>query len=237
MDRSDRLEALKALDAAGRLRVRVNAYLPVNNDAAERLGVWFGQYAQGQVLGPRLRIGGVKLFVDPCNTYQAFVSVPYRDRPGYYGEAFWTQQELNAIVEQLAAGGWQIASHVGGDRGLDMILTAYQAVLPGPDNGRRFRIEHLTIVRDDQIPVLKQLGILGVIQYEWGTSRDVPKIDRLPTPLLLGYPLARPAGSGRAARRQHGHPGDDQTRGELHHLCDGGHRSGRHPRQRRGRLR
>ena len=58
------------------------------------------------------------LFHDLRESDPAFVL----DRPGYRGEVVWTQEELDAVVAQLDAAGWQIAVHTGGDGALDMIL-------------------------------------------------------------------------------------------------------------------
>src|SRR5918993_228285 len=56
----ERLDELRALDDAGRLRLRVNAYLPVNY-LDDKFGVWFTDYQPGQVFSPLLRIGGGKI--------------------------------------------------------------------------------------------------------------------------------------------------------------------------------
>ena len=62
-----RLEELTNLDAAGGLRLRVNAYLPVNYGPHQRFGMWFSDHAPGEVVGPRLRLAGVKFFITaPC---------------------------------------------------------------------------------------------------------------------------------------------------------------------------
>lgn len=59
----ERLEELRQLDQSGALRLRVNAYLPLNWQS-ERFGNWYRAYEPGQEFSSRLRIAGVKLFTD-----------------------------------------------------------------------------------------------------------------------------------------------------------------------------
>ena len=63
----DRLDELTRLDATGELRLRVNAYLPVNYGRHQRFGMWFSDHTPGEVIGPRLRLAGVKFFIDACS--------------------------------------------------------------------------------------------------------------------------------------------------------------------------
>jgi len=60
---TDGLEELTVLDEAGKLRLRVNAYLPVNFHG-DKFGIWFEHLRPHQQMSPRVRIGGVKAFAD-----------------------------------------------------------------------------------------------------------------------------------------------------------------------------
>ena len=75
----ERLDELQALNAADRLRLRVNAYLPVNY-LDDKFGIWFGDYKPRQVFSPHLRIGGVKFFADNAWTNEMYMTQPHTDR-------------------------------------------------------------------------------------------------------------------------------------------------------------
>ncbi len=78
----ERLDELRALDEAGQLRLRVNAYLPVNY-LDDKFGIWFGDYKPRQVFSPRVRIGGVKIFADSAWTNEMYMTEPHTDGTGY----------------------------------------------------------------------------------------------------------------------------------------------------------
>ncbi len=177
----ERLDELRALDEAGRLRLRVNCYLPVNY-LEQKFGVWFGDYRPHQVISPRVRIGGVKFFADSAWTTQMFMTEPHLDRPDYRGEVYWTPDEFTELARSLHDEGWQIATHTAGDAAHDLVLDAYEAALAGADNTHhRHRIEHVMAVRDDQVRRMRDLAILASFQLTWfGTdpnSRAMTTLD------------------------------------------------------------
>lgn len=178
-----RLDDLRAMDEAGDLRVRVNAYLPLSWQF-ERFGTWYQEYEPGQEFSSRLRIGGVKIFVDSW----------------LWGELLFSQSELSDLVAEAHQAGFQIASHTTVDESLDLILNAYEAALQGESNDRhRHRAEHVVMIRDAQIERMHQLGIIASIQLTWFHSNwaedtetevpeDVGKIARWHDLLEAGVP-------------------------------------------------
>ncbi|HEY0640029.1 MAG TPA: amidohydrolase family protein [Pseudonocardiaceae bacterium] len=140
------LETLRVLDAAGELRLRVNAYLPVNFED-EKFGTWYLAYRPHQELGPHLRLAGIKLFLDHD-----------------WGTRFhWDQADLNVAVRTAHRNGWQVAAHTVSAEALDQYLTAVaRAAHPGPD--ARHRVEHVIQLRDDQLGRLRELGMIASIQ-------------------------------------------------------------------------
>ena len=173
----ERLDELQALDEAGRLRLRVNAYLPVNY-ADDKFGIWFGAYRPRQVFSPRLRIGGVKIFADSAWTIEMYMTEAHTDRPGHLGEVYWTPEELSELVRSLHADGWQLATHTAGDAAHDMVIDAYEAALAGASNDtHRHRIEHVMAIRDDQVRRLADLAILASFQLTWFTSDTTPAVE------------------------------------------------------------
>lgn len=165
----DRLDELMALDAAGELRVRVNAYLPVNYED-QRFGMWFSDLTPGEQIGARLRLAGVKFFIDACGPGTQYLSEP---RPnGDRGRFHWGRRELRRMVERVHDAGWQIAAHACGDGAIDEILAALERAFDGrPGKRFRARVEHLITLRDDQIARMRRLGILPSLQLTFMDSQ------------------------------------------------------------------
>ncbi|MEI8406463.1 MULTISPECIES: amidohydrolase [unclassified Kribbella] len=145
---SERLEELRALDAAGRLRLRVNAYLPVNFED-EKFGHWFRGFEPHHAYSQHLRLGGIKLFLDHD-----------------WGTDFhWEQAELDEYVLSAHRLGWQVSAHAISAEAHDQFLTAVaraQAAHPNPD--ARHRVEHVIQLRDDQLTRMGELGMIASIQ-------------------------------------------------------------------------
>lgn len=143
-----RLEVLRALDTHGQLRLRVNAYLPVNFED-EKFGDWYLGFQPRQAYSPRLRLAGIKLFVDHD-----------------WGTRFhWNQAELNGYVMTAHRNGWQVSAHTVSARAHDEYLTAVAealAAFPNPD--ARHRVEHAIQLRDDQLARMRELGMIASIQ-------------------------------------------------------------------------
>lgn len=183
----ERLDELRALDDANRLRLRVNCYLPVNY-LDDKFGVWFGAYRPHQVFSPRLRIGGVKIFADSAWTNEMFMTEPHTDRPDYRGDVYWTPDEFTNLVRSLHDDGWQMATHTAGDAAHDLVLDAYEAALAGADNSaHRHRIEHVMALRDDQVQRMRDLSILASFQLPWFTSDTTADVEATVGPERLTW--------------------------------------------------
>jgi predicted amidohydrolase YtcJ len=161
------LAELVALDEAGGLPVRVTVYFPVNY-LTRYYGLWFTDYTPGEMLSPHVRVGGAKFFTDPTDPDTMYLSEPHSNQPGYYGDfAITPPEEIISLVVQLDDLGWQVAIHTGGDAGLDVVLDAFEAALDGGPNDLRHRVEHLPVVRDDQIERMLSLGVVASFQLTW----------------------------------------------------------------------
>jgi predicted amidohydrolase YtcJ len=143
-----RLADLQARDAAGQLRLRVNANLPVNF-GDEKFGPWFLDYEPRHRYSPHLRLAGIKLFLDHD-----------------WGTTFhWNQAELNEYVTVAHRNGWQVTAHTVSAQAHDQYLTAVaRALARRPDRDARHRIEHVIQLRDDQLASMRRLGLIASIQ-------------------------------------------------------------------------
>ncbi|WP_455143467.1 amidohydrolase [Candidatus Hodarchaeum mangrovi] len=150
----DRLNELQAVDEANLLKIRVNCYLPLGY-GFNRFGDWYQAYTPGYEYSPQLRIAGVKLFADGW----------YLDPINYIN-----QTEMNQLVQEAHSWGFQIATHSVTPNATDIVLNAYESVIGNEPNNLRHRIEHLVLLRNDQIFRLAELNILGCIQLPWFNS-------------------------------------------------------------------
>lgn len=148
----DQLDYLTDLDSRGELRVRVNEYMPVNyNDPdGNPRDKWYEVYEPGQMLSPRVRIAGLKVFTD-------FDNATY---------LLWEQDELNAFLLEQHQNGWQLAIKTVSTYSLEMILIAIeniQKIDPGITS-RHVRLEHAIFATPEQIARIKTLGMVPSIQ-------------------------------------------------------------------------
>jgi predicted amidohydrolase YtcJ len=151
----ERLDGLIDLDDQDNLRIRVNAYLPLSWQF-DRFGDWYQAYQPGQEYSSKLRIGGVKIFMDSWYTNWLH---------------YFAQTELDSLVLQAHDDGFQIAIHSVVDNATDVVLNALESALNGQSNQQyRHRIEHLVLLRDDQIQRLANLGIIASFQLPWFNS-------------------------------------------------------------------
>ncbi|MCR9271085.1 MAG: amidohydrolase [Hyphomonadaceae bacterium] len=164
-------DILRQAGATGRLSQRVRAYPLYAFDAAwDEAAVAPGD---GDAL---VRMSGYKLIADGSN--QGFTGLqrePYHSVEST-GIAYMTLEEMTDLIRKRIAQGWQIAIHGNGDKAIDNILDAVEQVASeGVDvEAHRIRIEHCSILHDDQIERMKRFGItasflIGHVHY-WGVA-------------------------------------------------------------------
>ena len=141
--------------------MRVNAYLLYNNNCGDLVGDWWKAYQPNRQIAPNLYVRGIKIFADGGSCRIPAVSVPYPG--GGKGDLFLTQEQLNNMVADVQAAGFQVAIHALGDRALEQAQNAIAAALNGHRNTYRHRIEHNATIRPDLMPRYTQIGIIPVI--------------------------------------------------------------------------
>jgi predicted amidohydrolase YtcJ len=163
-------ELLFAARQTGRLKARIRAYpfYTVGTDAWDAAGVKPGD---GDAM---VRIAGYKLVADGSNQgFTGFQREPYLDSDSR-GAPYMTPEEIKAVAVERASKGWPLALHGNGDAAIDMVLDACEAVRDaGIDMALiRPRIEHCSMLHDEQIARMKALGVsasflIGHVHY-WG---------------------------------------------------------------------
>ncbi len=177
------LKALLNLDKKGELKIRVFAYLkPELLDKIER------------VRSDKLKIAGIKVLADgSLGARTAWLSQPYADENSE-GYPNVTPDELRAIADRVDSNNLQLAVHSIGDRTLDMILDVCRKT-----KGRH-RIEHASIVRDDQLERVSRLNVAVSVQphfiiTDWWVVRRVGEnrarwVYRFKSMIEAGIPVA-----------------------------------------------
>jgi predicted amidohydrolase YtcJ len=109
-----------------------------------------------------MRIGPVKFWADgSAGGRTAAMTEPYRCCAGDKGMLCFEDREMEAMVADAHAAGYQIAIHAIGDAAIEQAIVAVDKALkavPKPD--ARARIEHCGFVTDRQIDAMKRLGII-----------------------------------------------------------------------------
>ena len=172
-------DALAALEAEGKLTLRVHHTLPHEEvEAARRRGL---QLTKGS---DRLWFGQVKLFADgSLGSGTALLHAPYSDDPSTTGLECLSVAEMRERIELAYRHGGDVAVHAIGDRAttnvLDAILGARQR-FPGP---KRDRIEHVQLVHPDDFSRFRAMDVVAscqpvhlltdmlVAEKKWGMDR------------------------------------------------------------------
>ena len=155
------LAAMQAMESSGKLRVRTSLYLGYANACGELMGDWYQQYQPTREEGELLRIAGLKIYADGgvCGSWALSYELPDLG----YGDLWFTQDEMNGIVNSLDAAGYQLAIHAMGDRAIEQVLNAFEFTLAGHPNTLRHRIEHNTTLRPDLISRYSEIGPVATI--------------------------------------------------------------------------
>ncbi|ADN51172.1 amidohydrolase [Vulcanisaeta distributa] len=147
----------------GRLPIRVRAYLNPSDHGIDviellrQLGIRAGFGSQ------YLRINGIKVIADgSLGARTAWLSRPYNDDPGNSGRPNYSFDELMSIARRSAESGLQLAIHGIGDKMVETILDIYNRL--GNAQVLRHRIEHASVLREDLIKRVKELGIALAVQ-------------------------------------------------------------------------
>lgn len=124
---------------------------------------------------PNFSFSGIKAWSDGSNQgLTGYQRKPYLNSSNR-GALNYSPEEIEALVRTLHADGWPIGIHANGDAAIDVVLDAFERGTGGEGGHKyRHRIEHCSILHDDQIRRMKALGIspsflIGHVHY-WGRA-------------------------------------------------------------------
>jgi predicted amidohydrolase YtcJ len=111
-----------------------------------------------------LTLRGVKVVLDGAlGSRGAELSAPYSDAPQQRGLAIVSDSALDSIIARAVARGFQVNVHAIGDAANHRVLDAFERA--GSVARRlRFRDEHVSMLRDEDVPRLAKLGVIASMQ-------------------------------------------------------------------------
>ncbi|NCB41252.1 MAG: amidohydrolase [Clostridia bacterium] len=173
----DILTSYIELDKAGALPIRVHLmlYLPTMELLQDFLAMGI-RTGDGSSF---FKIGSFKLLADgSLGSRGAALMEPYADDPSNFGIHLYTQEELNKLMRYAFENGLGLVSDGIGDRGIYMLLKAYEPIIK-ENSGKdlRFGIDHSQVTTEGIIEEYKRLGVLGGCEFVFVAS-DIPIAER-----------------------------------------------------------
>ncbi len=173
MGGADGLPAFRAyqrLQSSGELALRLWMHIPgkrLNEAIALGLRTGFGN--------DRLRVGHVKFFADGGQGARtAWMLSPYEDT-GQCGMPLTPMAEIAEAVRRANQAGLALAVHSIGDRANRELLTVFEQHAIRNTQYVPHRIEHVQIIRPEDVTRLARLGIVASVQPIHATD-DIPMI-------------------------------------------------------------
>ncbi len=134
----------------------------------------FIEWANAGIPPKTLNIDGVKILADgSLGARTAYLSKPYSDKRDTMGTLNISRNELLKIIQKALENGYHTAIHAIGDKTLDIVIEAYSSLKAYGE-----RIEHASLIREDQLTRLAELKPRIVIQPGFILS-DTWLVDRI----------------------------------------------------------
>jgi predicted amidohydrolase YtcJ len=154
-------DVYQALRTAGELTARLYVWRPP--------GALPGLSKAGKRTGDGdhwVRLGAIKILSDgSMGSGTAAFFEAYSDDPGTTGLLLYPVRELERLIREADAAGFQLAVHAIGDRANSLVLDAFEkAARANGARERRWRIEHAQVVRKADIARYRDLGVIASIQ-------------------------------------------------------------------------
>jgi predicted amidohydrolase YtcJ len=152
---------------AGTLKIRILSYAN-NIETMELIG---GPGPTPWLYDDRLRLNGVKLFVDGAlGSRGALLLRPYKDKADQLGLPLLSPTELRNLMSRAALDNFQTAIHAIGDAANRDVLLAIEELSEVYEGDRRWRIEHAQIVDPADLPRFGKNGTIASMQPLHQTS-------------------------------------------------------------------
>ena len=164
----------------GGLTMRVSMGLELNAGEEDQIEAMLAPWGVGPGFGDEwLRLDGIAEY-NPGDQ----VREPYSNGDGTdIGTLRLPEADFIQAIRLMNHYGWRPAIHVAGDRTLDLVLDAYEAADRDRSiKDKRWIVEHIVLVHDDQLERMKRLGVMVSAQFQpyrragnmvrrWGQTR------------------------------------------------------------------
>ncbi|MFN2459204.1 MAG: amidohydrolase [Candidatus Velthaea sp.] len=168
------IRLLQEAERRGMLALRVNMLLHHEHyDSLRALGVQTG------FGGERLRIGGIKGFVDGAiGGRTCLLEQPFEGTSDDYGMQTTSDADLRDLVRRVHLDGNRVCVHANGDRAIGKLLDQLEAAhAEQPQPHLHHRIEHCTVVTEDILQRMRRLGAIAApfgsyVHYHGGKLLD-----------------------------------------------------------------
>ncbi|MCP4725428.1 MAG: amidohydrolase, partial [bacterium] len=155
----DEVQRRMKLYDVGLLRIRINEM--VRESAAKRLGKPLNH-------DNKYFVRSVKAFADGAlGSRGALFLEEYSDYPGYFGEPRQSEDQIARSATDLLRIGFNMRIHCIGDAANRIAINAYERALKatGTDGeDARFALAHCQVLTKEDVPRLKELGIVASMQ-------------------------------------------------------------------------
>jgi len=153
-------EALAALEAEGKLKLRVYHLLPPDDlEAAAARGIRAGSGSE------RLWFRHVKLFADgSLGAGTALLHEPYLDDPASCGIACLEKRDLEDKIRLAYGAGCDVAIHAIGDLAVTNALESIAAVREKYPGDHRDRLEHVQLHQPQDLRLFQELAVAASVQ-------------------------------------------------------------------------
>jgi len=170
-DLDGKIGIFKELLDEGELTVRVYAgvALTSSSEKIQEYKAWKQMLVDNNHM---LKFGVIKGFIDgSLGSSTALLAEPYKNNPSTSGLLLMTQEELNEIVVLYDKENFQIAIHAIGDKGVNVVLNAFEESIKRNDKrDARHRIEHATVIIPEDVPRFNTLAVIPSVQPVFGPS-------------------------------------------------------------------
>ncbi len=161
---TDDILVYKDFSNSGKLRVRLYTLLYLNTE--DQVNYQAANFKPGN--SGLFTFGGWKLAMDGGFAAKTILMYDTTMLAADLSYPYFDQATLNRMVSTLHNTGLQVAVHVGGDRGIDMTIKAFEeAMKKNPRSDPRHRIEHGQFPTDSALQHMKNSKIILSTQPQW----------------------------------------------------------------------
>ena len=161
------MDYMRQLKESGELTLRFSGWLTLGSaQSLANQGIRSGQGDDW------VRVAFLKGFIDgTLGDGTAAMFEPFTDRPDFLGLPKMSEEQITQQVVLADRLGFQVGIHAIGDKGVNMVLNAYEkAEHVNGNRDMRHRVEHAQLITPDDIRRFAQLGVVASMQPTHATT-------------------------------------------------------------------